>query len=67
MKYPTFLQAIVLIILWGFVAGMLELTAVAGIGTGIIQLWFLYGWFVDGPGFAWGDLKKPRTFYEQDL
>lgn len=60
MKFPTFVQTLLLVILWSFVLGLLGVPAtVTGAGTTLAWLWFLYGAVTNGPGFTTSDILHP--------
>jgi hypothetical protein len=63
MKTPTLGQTIVLLILWSILSGFIGNPMVAGAGSALIWIWFLYGWVTDAQGFAWQNLTHPEALY----
>ena len=60
MKFPTLIQAVLLVIMASIILSMFGAPAVvANAVHTAVGLWFLYGLVTNGPGFETADLFNP--------
>jgi hypothetical protein len=67
MKFPTVIQAVVLMLIWAVLAATLfgsnpeRRSAATTLGAGLVALWWGYGAYAKGAGFASKDLLTSPT------